>query len=132
MMKPLSILVADDEAAIVTLMRKWLTEAGHSVMCVSDGAEAVKLLKTHAFDLAITDVVMPESDGLEVIGAVKHAQPAARILAISGGGKYVQGNDCLKMAKGLGAHAVVMKPFTWEQLLAGINQALPNQASAAS
>jgi CheY-like chemotaxis protein len=132
MMKPLSILVADDEAAIVSLMQKWLTQAGHNVICVADGAEAVRVLKSNAFDLVITDVVMPEIDGLEVIGALKKAQPSARILAISGGGKYVQGSDCLKMAKGLGAHAVATKPFTWEQLLAGINQAVPDQTSAAS
>jgi CheY-like chemotaxis protein len=132
MMKPLSILVADDEAGIVVLLEKWLTKAGHRVISVSDGAEAVKRLKTHSFDLVITDVVMPEIDGLEVIAAFRKAQPTTRILAISGGGKYVLGSDCLKMAKGFGAHAAVMKPFTWEQLLAGINLAFPSQKSAAS
>ena len=129
-MKSLSILVADDEAGIVALMDKWLRHAGHTVSCAVDGLEAARLLASQRFDLLITDVVMPERDGLEVIVAFKKTQPAGRILAISGGGKYVQSSDCLKMAKGLGAHAAVMKPFTWEQLLAGINLAMPEQSAA--
>lgn len=111
-------------------MDKWLSHAGHTVTCAPDGLEAGKLLNSQSFDLLITDVVMPERDGLEVIAAFKRVQPAGRILAISGGGQYMQGSDCLKIAKGLGAHAVVLKPFTWEQLLAGINLACPEQRQA--
>ena|SRR5688572_11361095 len=120
----LSILIADDEEGIRNLLRHWLQSQGHTVVLVDSAHEAVRQLKEHSFDLVITDIVMPDGDGFELIAAFRKAQPQARILAISGGGKYLQGPDCLKIARGLGAHAAVMKPFNWEQLHAGIDEAL--------
>ena len=93
--------------------------------CASDGGEAAKLLRDQGFDLLITDVVMPERDGLELIAFSRRTRPSMKIIAISGGGQYLRGPDCLRIARGLGAHAVVMKPFNWEQLLAGIDLAAP-------
>ena len=66
---------------------------------------------------------MPKTDGLGLIAEIKKVQPSARIVAISGGGRYIDGTDCLKMAAGLGAHAAVIKPFKREQLLAAIREA---------
>jgi DNA-binding NtrC family response regulator len=123
-MKPLSILVADDEEAIRELLELWLKAAGHTATSVGSVTEAWAAMKERKFDLVITDILMPGGDGLDLIAGLKREQPAARILAISGGGHYVEGDDCLRMARGLGAHAVVMKPFSWEQLRAGITQAL--------
>lgn len=128
---PLSILVADDEEGIRKLISHWLERAGHSVACAASGQEASRILRRQQFDLVITDVVMPDGDGFELIAEFRKAQPTTRILAISGGGKYLQGADCLKMAKGLGAHSVVMKPFNWEQLQVGIGVAIPGDASGA-
>ena len=121
---PLSILVADDEEGIRKLLQHWLQRAGHAVACVESGRDASRLLHTQRFDLVITDVVMPDGDGFELIAEFRRAQPGTRILAISGGGKYLKGSDCLRIARGLGTHAVVMKPFDWEQLHAGIELAL--------
>src|SRR5688572_9716261 len=112
-MKSLSILVADDEESIRVLLSHWLRKAGHSVTEAGTGQEAMDAMNTQLFDLVITDVLMPDRDGLDLIAKLKQAQPATRILAISGGGLYVEGNDCLKMARGFGAHAAAMKPFTW-------------------
>ena len=84
------------------------------------------------FDLVITDVVMPDGDGFELIGAFRKAQPAARILAISGGGRFLQGSDCLNVARGLGAHATLMKPFSWEQFQTAIERALLAGESSAA
>jgi CheY-like chemotaxis protein len=123
-MKSLSILIADDEENIVVLVQHWLTAAAHSSVGVGSATEAFAAMRQQKFDLVITDVLMPDGDGLDLIRKLKSAQPSARILAISGGGKYVEGDDCLKMARGLGAHAVVMKPFSWVQLHAAMNQAL--------
>jgi CheY-like chemotaxis protein len=123
-MKPLCVLVADDEEHIRTLLRRWLTEEGHTVLSAGNAREAAKLLTRIRFDLIVTDIIMPEGDGLQLIREFKEAQPEVRILAISGGGKYMERGDCLKMAKGLGAHAVVMKPFVREELLDGIKVAL--------
>ena len=69
-------------------------------------------------------MVMPEGDGLQLIREVKETQPGARILAISGGGKYMESGDCLRMAKGLGAHAAVMKPFTPDQFREAMGQVM--------
>ncbi len=117
----LSILVADDEEGIRQLLTHWLERAGYKVTCVDCGHEAARELRSRRYDLIITDIVMPDGDGFELITEFRRAQPTTRILAISGGGKYLQGADCLRMAKGLGAHAAVMKPFTREQLLAGVD-----------
>lgn len=122
--RALSILAVDDEEGIRLLLRQWLSRAGHRVELAANGAEAMRLLHSVHFDLVITDVVMPDGDGLELIAEFKKSQAAARILAISGGGRYLQGSDCLKIARGLGAHAVVMKPFNRQQLVAGIEQAM--------
>jgi YesN/AraC family two-component response regulator len=67
---------------------------------------------------------MPEGDGIQLIKEMKEAQPTTRILAISGGGRYIEGDNCLRIARGLGAHAAVMKPFTRDQIFVGINDAL--------
>jgi DNA-binding response OmpR family regulator len=75
---------------------------------------------------------MPDGDGFELIGGFRKAQPAARILAISGGGRFLEGTNCLKVARGLGAHAVLMKPFSWEQLQAAIDSALLARESNAA
>jgi CheY-like chemotaxis protein len=131
-MKRMSVIVADDVPGILDLVGRWLEEAGHTVRCVSTGLEASQLLKSHHFDLVITDILMPDGDGLELILELKHAQPAIRILAISGGGRHMQAMDCLKMAKNLGAHAMLMKPFSREQLFAAMNMAFPVQGSEAS
>jgi CheY-like chemotaxis protein len=123
-MKPISILVADDEESIRVLLQHWLKARGHTVALVGTGREAVEAMKKTQYDLVITDVLMPDGDGLDLITQLRQVQPRTRILAISGGGRYVEGVDCLKMAKGFGAHAVAMKPFTSAQLQAGIDEAL--------
>jgi CheY-like chemotaxis protein len=128
----LSVLVADDQEGIRNLLANWLQSQGHTTVLAGSALEAGRLLEEHQFDLVITDVVMPDGDGFELIAAFRKAQPLARIIAISGGGKYLEGTDCLRVARGLGAHAVVMKPFTWEQLQAGIAAALLARESDAA
>ncbi len=132
LVSPLSILVADDEVGIRELLTEFLGRAGHRVTCASCGEEARRLLLGTTFDLVITDIVMPDGDGFELIASVKQHQPRARILAISGGGKYIQGADCLKMARGLGAHGMVMKPFDWEELRSALANVLPERISVPS
>ena len=127
-MKSLSVLVADDEPSIRDLVQLWLTEAGHRPIGVANATEAARVMAKERFDLVITDVLMPDGDGLQLIAKFKAAQPAARILAISGGGRYMEGDDCLKLARGLGADAAVIKPFKRPDLLAGVAAALAPEA----
>lgn len=124
-----SILVADDEEGIRNLLVVWLQRQGHAVSSVSCAGEAIALLADHRFDLVITDIVMPGGDGFELIAGFRKMQPTARIVAISGGGKYLQGTDCLKIARGLGANAAVMKPFKWEELQAAMDLAMQSVES---
>lgn len=123
-MKPLSVLIADDEDSISALVQICVTAEGHQAVCVAGAREAKEAMARQTFDLVITDVLMPDGDGLDLITQLRKVQPAARVLAISGGGRFMEGNDCLKMARGLGANAVVMKPFNREQLLSGMAQAM--------
>jgi len=123
-MKSLSVLVADDEEEIRSLLLHWLVAAGHTVTSVANATEARKVIKQQRFNLVVTDVLMPEGDGIQLIKEMKEAQPLARILAISGGGRYIEGDNCLRIARGLGAHAAVMKPFTRGQPFVGVADAL--------
>jgi DNA-binding NtrC family response regulator len=123
-MKSLSILVADDEDSIRSLIQHFLSTAGHTVVAAANAQEACAAMVKQRFDLVITDVLMPDGDGLDLITELKKTQPEARILAISGGGRYLEGSDYLKLAKGLGAHHAMMKPFTWQQLQDAIRNAL--------
>jgi DNA-binding NtrC family response regulator len=126
-MKSLSILVADDEESIRVLLQEWLADASHTVIACGNATEGIVAVKKHRFDLVITDVLMPDGDGLALITELKKVQPAVRIVAMSGGGRYLEGDDCLKMARGMGAHSILMKPFGHKELLAGIKQALAPQ-----
>lgn len=125
-MKPLSIVVADDVEEIQRLVHHWLEGNGHSITCVSGGYAVTKLLKQQHFDLVITDVLMPDGDGLEVLLELRKMQPWARLVAISGGGAYMRAEDCLNVAKGLGADAVLMKPFNRQQLLDVVSRVAPD------
>jgi CheY-like chemotaxis protein len=125
-MKPpsLSVLVADDEEDIRLLLQAWFVAGGHTVFCAASATEAIKVMGKVRFDLVVTDVLMPDGDGSELITHLRRTQPDARILAISGGGRYMDGNDCLRMARGLGADAALMKPFGRDKLLQGVAEAL--------
>ena len=131
-MKSLSILVADDEDSIRSLLGHFLSGAGHSVVIVGSAREACEAIARQPFDLIITDVLMPDGDGLDLITESRKRQPNARILAISGGGRYLEGSEYLKLARGLGAHTAMMKPFTWQQLKDGIDRALTAPGDSSS
>lgn len=115
-MKPISILVADDEPGMRDLLFGWLERDGHHVACARSGHEAAALMKQERFDVVIADVLMPDGDGLELITETKRSLPEIGIVAISGGGRYLHGEECLRVATGLGAHAAVLKPFSFGQL----------------
>jgi CheY-like chemotaxis protein len=118
------VVVADDVVEIQQLLQQWLRDLGCVVTCVSTGREAARVLRAVHVDMVITDILMPDGDGLEVITDLKTAQPSARIIAMSGGGSHLRATECLKFASGLGAHGVLMKPFNREQLLELVTQQL--------
>jgi CheY-like chemotaxis protein len=121
---PISVVVADDVAEIQNLLQHWLSELGFLVTCVSSGEEAIRVLRMVHVDMVITDILMPDGDGLEVITQLRKLQPTARIIAMSGGGSHLRAADCLKYAVRLGAHSVLMKPFDRQQLIDVVSRQL--------
>lgn len=116
-MKPLSILVVDDHEPTQRVLQLWLESHGHKVVCAGSGNAAYQLLTTHHVDLVITDVLMPDGNGIDLIAKIKRSQPGLRILAISGGGPHVTSSSCLQRAHTVGANALLLKPFKQDQLL---------------
>ena len=116
------ILVIDDEADICEMTKLLLERAGHEVACTSDSRLAGRMLKEQAFDAVITDMLMPDKDGLEVMADLRRNHPEVRIIASSGGGR-VSSDSYLHIARKSGAHALLSKPFTMPELLACIEQA---------
>jgi CheY-like chemotaxis protein len=126
-MKACSILLIDDEPALRDILSRVMTDAGHRVTVAANGKEASKMLTGAAFDVVLTDVIMPEKDGMQVISELRKKFPEVRIIAMSGGG-HVSRDQYLKIAKGLGAHAVLEKPFPNQQLLTTIESLMPSAA----
>ena len=112
-----SVLVVDDVPEIRRLLQQWLRDLGCITTGVSTGDEAVRFLRTMHLDLIVTDILMPDGDGLDVIMELKRIQPTARIVAMSGGSDYIHPSECLKWARGLGADAGLQKPFNRQQFL---------------
>jgi CheY-like chemotaxis protein len=121
--KPRAILVVDDEPTSREMISLMLEQRGYQVATANDGRAGEQCLAQKAFDLVITDLLMPERDGLELIGALRSRHPGIHIIAITGGG-HLPGSKYLQLARGLGAHSLLEKPFSREELLAAVDAAL--------
>lgn len=120
--------MVEDDVSLRKLLTKVLENAGY---CVSPAADAREALAIHAgspADLVITDIIMPDADGLQLIMELRRQRAGTPIFAISGGGR-LRAPGYLEMARKLGARAVFQKPFSHEELLAAIQQALGDTAS---
>jgi CheY-like chemotaxis protein len=129
-MKSCSILVVDDEPELRDLMTRVLNRGGHRVTCAANGLEASRAVANQHFDVVVTDVIMPEKDGIQVINELRRKYPQVKIIAMSGGG-HVSRDQYLKIAKGLGAHALLEKPFSNDELLATVEALAPKTDAAA-
>jgi CheY-like chemotaxis protein len=117
------ILVVDDEAIVRFTLKKVLQSAGHEVVEASTGLEGVASYKQSPCDLVITDLIMPDQDGVSTIKELKRDFPNVRIIASSGGGRT--GNlDYLKLADLYGADATLSKPFSAADLLKTVQNVL--------
>lgn len=123
-MRSCAILVVDDEPELREVIMRVLEDVGHKVTLAENGNEASKALARGAFDLVLTDVIMPDRDGMQVITELRRKYPQVRVVAMSGGG-HVPRDQYLKIAKGLGAHAALEKPFSTQELLGVIEQVMP-------
>lgn len=123
MSKNASILVVDDDALVGQTVAALLTAEGYRVERVLNGQEALDRLHTDQFDLIISDIYMPDMDGIELLRHLRQRQDAPVFIAISGGGRTIQ-VDYLGLAQRLGARGILRKPFTRAQLRAAVGKAL--------
>jgi CheY-like chemotaxis protein len=114
------LLVIEDDVAVRELLRQILTGAGYIVMEAGDGRSGVSKLDGNAIDLVITDLVMPEQEGLETLRHLRLTRPELPVIAISG----AFGGSFLKTAQRFGAIAALPKPIESEDLLCAVRQAL--------
>ena len=111
-----NILVIDDDPQIRMMLSELLKRENYKVRVVSSGLEALKQFSREKPDLVITDVVMPDMDGLELMLRLRKQQPDLKVLAISGGAR-IGPESYLKLADGLGADATIAKPMDVVKLL---------------
>ncbi|MFZ2955571.1 MAG: response regulator [Candidatus Ozemobacteraceae bacterium] len=116
------ILVIDDDVQICRLIKQMLESEGFGVTVASNGQEGLESLSHQAVDLVITDIFMPEKEGLETITDLRRKFPEIKIIAVSGGGR--SGSiEYLSMAQKLGAVKTLLKPFSKRELLLTLTEA---------
>ncbi len=118
-----SILVIDDEDAVRFSLQSVLKDAGHDVATAAGGAHLFNDVAMDEFDLVITDIIMPEIDGIEVVLEIKKRHPSIKVIAISGGGRVLP-QAYLDDALVLGADQTLSKPFTVDELMACVDEVI--------
>ncbi|HEX3430954.1 MAG TPA: response regulator transcription factor [Rhizomicrobium sp.] len=109
------VLIIDDEPQMRSMMRRVLAAAGHSVVEAGNGREGLAAFQSYAPDIVITDIIMPEKEGIETIIELCQATHRAKIIAVSGSFTH-EGPDFLTMASRFGADVVLQKPFRAAEL----------------
>ena len=118
------ILVIDDDMYMRKVIQQMLERKGHTVVVEEDGVKGVRRYQKESFDLVITDIVMPEKEGLETIQELKQVAPGVKIIAVSGGALKGPPKGYLALAKQFGAMETIEKPFSWKQLIETVNHVL--------
>jgi DNA-binding response OmpR family regulator len=119
-----SILLIDDDKSLRTVLTLVLRQAGYSVVEAADGKAGVEIFSKGDFDLVITDLVMPEMEGFEVLATLRKRKPPVAMIVMSGGGRQKVAEN-LRMAAHMGA-TVLSKPFSSDMLVAAVSELLPN------
>jgi CheY-like chemotaxis protein len=126
------ILVIDDDPAVRSVIRQALEDESFGVVEAEDGREGIAQFRAHKPDIVITDIIMPEVEGIETIMTIRQMAPNVRLIAISGGGR-IRYADFLDAALHLGADRVLPKPFEDEvlvelikELAAGLSRSTPS------
>lgn len=119
-MNNMKILVIDDEAIVRVSCERVLKPAGYEVIVTPKGTEAIELMKKEKYDLVLTDLKMPDMDGLDVLKHIKANWPDVIVIVITGYGTISTAVQAIK----LGAYEYIEKPFTPEDILNAVNKAL--------
>lgn len=124
------ILIVEDDNELREMLKLSLIRRKYSVLEAENGKEAIKHFKPSLTDVVITDLIMPEEDGLKVIMTLRNLKPSLKIIAISGGGKAGPGSY-LNLAKALGADLIFSKPFSTGEMVNSIEQLLSSRENVA-
>jgi CheY-like chemotaxis protein len=123
------ILIVEDQDLVRRSMRLWLEQAGHDVEEAADGALGLRLLARTSVDLVVTDIFMPNVEGLQLVRYIRREHPHLKIVAVSGG-STVNGVSMLDAARKLGADEAVPKPFTPRDLNNAVFRCLARDSAA--
>lgn len=118
------ILVIDDDKQMSNLIRKLLIRDGHEVFTAQDGIEGVQSFHQLKPDLIITDIVMPNKNGIELIADILISNPSQAIIAMSGGRRTFNANSHVDSNELCGVKGLLHKPFAYQQLQDAVNIAL--------
>lgn len=121
------ILIVEDDKELREMLKMSLLRKNFTVIEAENGKAAITHFKPLLTDVVVTDLIMPEEDGLKVVIKLKELKPSIKIIAISGGGKVGPGSY-LNLAKALGADAIYSKPFSINDLIAKIEQLLDHES----
>lgn len=122
------ILIIDDEANILFMLKKMLERYGYETELASNGVEGIEQFKKSNPDLVITDIIMPEKEGLETIREMKRIKSDVKLIAMSGGGK-VSAENYLTIARIFGASKLIAKPFTIKDMLSAVRELLDDEVT---
>lgn len=125
------ILVIDDDEQVLDMLYESLTREGYDVLRASNGEHGLRLYRQEPVDLIITDIIMPEKEGIETIIELQQDFPDVKIIAMSGGGR-IGTKDYLHLAKIFGVHRTFTKPVAREQLLDAINELIKEESNRMS
>ena len=118
------ILLIDDDVQVLKVMTSFLEKEHHEITTAQDGLQGIKQLESQRFDLLITDVIMPEQDGLGVLMWLMNQTYRPRVIAISGGSVALDQNELLYLCKKLFADRVLPKPVDYETLITAVHELL--------
>jgi len=117
------ILVIEDNPIVRSTVGRILQAGGYEVISANDGLQGVAAFRKEQPDLVVTDIIMPEQEGIETIRQILSDRPNAKIIAISGGGR-IGNTDFLQIARKVGATEVLPKPFDPDDLLQLVSNCL--------
>jgi len=120
------ILVIDDDPSILTMLKKMLEREGYEVDTACNGSEGLDKIEDSPPDLLITDIVMPEKEGMELIFHLRRKKPELKIIAISGGGRFNY-EGYLTSAKYLGADLTFQKPLSHKEFVQAVSDLINNK-----
>ncbi len=118
------ILVVDDDPQILKMASLMLERDGYQVVTCVDTRQVIDLIEQHQPEVILTDILMPELDGIDIINSIREQKLPLKIIAMSGGRRKITAEFNLKSAVMLGANAVLQKPFARDSLLKTVNQLL--------